>query len=116
MKEIAADKTLIAFCGLYCGACKSYLKGRCPGCAENKKAGWCGVRKCCIEHGYSSCADCGGFADPAACRKFNNFISKAFGLLFNSDRCACVMKIRELGPEGYATFMTGKKRQSIPRK
>jgi len=26
MKEIVADSKLVAYCGLYCGACKSYLK------------------------------------------------------------------------------------------
>jgi len=33
MKEIIADEKLVAKCGLYCGACGAYLKGRCPGCA-----------------------------------------------------------------------------------
>jgi len=28
LKPIVADKNLIAYCGLYCGACLSYLKGR----------------------------------------------------------------------------------------
>ena len=49
---------LVARCGLYCGACGSYLKGRCPGCRENVKATWCKVRACCGEHSYASCADC----------------------------------------------------------
>jgi hypothetical protein len=26
MKEIVPDTNLIAYCGLYCGSCKSYLK------------------------------------------------------------------------------------------
>jgi len=66
MKEIAADKDLVACCGLYCGACGAYLKGRCPGCRENSKA--------------------------------------------------CVLKIRELGLEGYAAFMAQRKRQTLPRR
>ena len=28
----------IAFCGLYCGACRQYLKEKCPGCRKNEKA------------------------------------------------------------------------------
>ena len=41
MKEIVADTNLIGYCGLYCGACKRYLKDKCPGCHKNEKAAWC---------------------------------------------------------------------------
>jgi hypothetical protein len=116
MKEITTDGNLVAYCGLYCGACGSYLKGRCPGCHENAKVGWCKVRSCCIEHSYPSCADCKQFADPSQCAKFDNFIAKIFALVFNSNRRACVLKIRELGVEGYAAHMAGLGRQSLPRK
>ena len=51
MKEIISDPKLVAFCGLYCGACKAYLKERCPGCHDNEKATWCKVRTCCLENG-----------------------------------------------------------------
>lgn len=107
---------LIAHCGLYCGACGSYLKGRCPGCRENAKASWCKVRTCCQAQAYASCADCSEHADPASCRRFDNVISRVFGLVFNSSRRACVLKIRELGPQGYAAFMAGQRRQSLPRR
>ncbi len=30
MKEIVQNTDLIAYCGLYCGACKSYLMEKCP--------------------------------------------------------------------------------------
>lgn len=116
MKEIAANKDLVARCGLYCGACGAHLKGRCPGCHENAKATWCTIRTCCAEHGYTTCADCKEFTDPNDCGKFNNWISKAMGIVFGSNRRACVLKIRELGVEGYATFMTEQKRQSLPRR
>ena len=89
MKPIAADVNLVAYCGLYCGACGAYRRGRCPGCHENSKATWCKVRSCCMENGHSSCADCKTPADPRECRKFNNFIAKIFGLIFRSDRRAC---------------------------
>ncbi len=116
MKEIAVDRELVAYCGLYCGACRAYLKGRCPGCHENVKAKWCGIRTCGMEHGYATCADCAEFADPADCRKFNNVIGKLFGFVFNSDRHACVLKARELGLEAYAGFMAERGRQSLPRR
>ncbi|MFH1811589.1 MAG: DUF3795 domain-containing protein [Pseudomonadota bacterium] len=116
MKDVIASSSLVANCGLYCGACRSYLKGKCPGCRENHKATWCGVRTCCAENKLGSCGECNKFSDPRQCSKFNNFISRAFALVFNSNRPACVLKIRELGVDGYAEFMAGQKRQSLPRR
>ncbi len=116
MKPVVTDTNLIAYCGLYCGACKSYLKEKCPGCQGNEKASWCQVRKCNIEHAYGSCADCKEFADIMECPRFNNFFSKFFALLFRSDRKACIMKIRESGYEGFAAFMAENNLQSIKRK
>ncbi len=116
MRDVMADKDLVAYCGLYCGACRSYLRGRCPGCHENVKAKWCKVRTCCREHAHVTCADCGEFADPSQCGKFNNVFSRAMSLLFNSNRRACVMKIRELGIEGFAAYMAERRRQSLPRR
>jgi hypothetical protein len=115
LKEIAADKSLIAFCGLYCGACKSYLSGKCPGCKDNVKASWCKVRQCNMENQYQSCADCTK-AELMDCKKYNNFISKIFGYAFNSDRSACVKRIKEIGYSDFAVEMANSKRQTIKRK
>jgi len=115
MKTITADKSLVAYCGLYCGACKKYLSGSCPGCHENQKASWCKIRSCNMEHGYASCADCKEFADPMACKKFNNFISKIFSVIFKSNRAADIAMIRESGYEEFAQFMAANKLQSIKR-
>jgi hypothetical protein len=114
-KEIVADKNLIAFCGLYCGSCRSYLKGKCPGCVDNVKADWCKVRKCCMENKFQSCADCTTI-ELADCKKYNNFISKAFGYIFNSDRSACIGKIKEIGYDNFSIEMANNKRQTIKRK
>jgi hypothetical protein len=46
MKTVVADAGLVGYCALYCGACGSYLKDRCPGCHENQRATWCKVREC----------------------------------------------------------------------
>ena len=115
-REVTVDLSLVAYCGLYCGACGAYLKGRCPGCHENQKASWCKVRGCCVEHSYRTCADCTTHPDPKTCAHFDSFISKLIGLLLNSNRAACIAKVRELGPEGYAAFMAEARRQTLPRR
>jgi hypothetical protein len=115
MREITADANLVAYCGLYCGACGSYLKERCQGCVTNEKASWCKVRACCKQKAIQSCAECGEFPDPKACTKFNNMMSRLFGLIFRSDRRACIMQIKDLGIEEHAGRMAGLKRQSIRR-
>jgi hypothetical protein len=115
MREIVADQNLIAACGLYCGACRSYLHGRCPGCPTNEKAKWCGVRSCCLQRGYKSCADCADFSNVKDCKKYNNWIARLFGLIFRSNRAACIALIREQGYPVFATDMAAKKRQSLPR-
>ena len=115
MKEIVSNPELVAYCGLYCGACKKYLKEKCPGCHDNKKAGWCKVRICCIDSQYASCADCRQFDDPKDCKTFNNTISRIFALVFRSNRAACIAQIRELGIQGHADNMAENRRQSIKR-
>jgi hypothetical protein len=115
MKPVVADVNLVAYCGLYCGACGAYRRGRCPGCHENHKATWCKVRACCREHGYASCADCGEIADPGDCRKFNNLISKLFGLIFRSDRRACILQIRQQGLPVHAELMAASQAHTIRR-
>ena len=113
MKEIVSDPELVAHCGLYCGACRGYLKGRCPGCHENEKASWCKVRSCCIDNGFATCADCKEFPDPNDCKKFNNFIAKLFGLIFRSDRPACIRQISKLGVQGHADKMAAGRQRTI---
>jgi Protein of unknown function (DUF3795) len=111
---MVTDKNLIAYCGLYCGACGSFLKGKCPGCKKNIKASWCKIRQCCVENDYLSCADCRKM-EIMECKKFNNFISKIFGLIFHSNRPACIQRIKELGYEEYARQMATNKLQSVKR-
>ena len=112
---IVADKELIGYCGLYCGACKRYLGGKCPGCAKNEKALWCKTRSCCKEKKISSCADCTDFASASDCKKFNNLFSKMFGLIFRSNRQGCIDRIKKVGLEKFAAEMAGKKKHSLPK-
>ncbi len=115
MKQISADQNTIAYCGLYCGACKRFLAEKCPGCQKNEKAPWCKVRQCCMENNYLSCTDCKLVDDPSDCRKFNNFMSKFFGFIFRSNRRACIDLISEKGYPKYAEFMAEQKRMSLKR-
>ena len=115
MREIEANVELVAYCGLYCGACRSYVRERCLGCLENEKASWCAVRSCCRSRQIASCADCTDFPNVRDCGKYDNFVSKLFGLVFRSDRAACIAQIKELGRDGHAQRMTELKSQTIRR-
>lgn len=115
MAEIQATTKLVAYCGLYCGACKAQLSGKCKGCHENSKATWCTVRACCIDKGIASCAECAEHDDPKDCRRFNNFMSRLFGLVFRSDRAACIAQIRRVGIDGHAAIMAEKKLHTIKK-
>jgi hypothetical protein len=37
MKDIVSNQELVAYCGLYCGACRAYRMDKCPGCHDNEK-------------------------------------------------------------------------------
>lgn len=115
MEAVVNDPKLVAYCGLYCGACRKYQSGKCPGCAQNEKATWCTVRSCCMEHDYQTCADCTQFADIAECKAYNSFMAKLFGFIFRSDRKACIHRIQEIGVEEFAAEMAEQGRQSIKR-
>ena len=115
MKEVLSNPDLVAYCGLYCGACRSYLREKCPGCHENEKVKWCKIRVCCIDNQYLSCADCQQYDSPNDCKLFSNFMAKLFSLIFRSNRPACIQQIKELGIQGHADNMAETKRQSIKR-
>ncbi len=115
MQTITVDKDLVAYCGLYCGACRAYRSGRCPGCRKNEKATWCQVRTCCISQKYANCAACTLHADPMECGAFNHFISRLFGWVFRSNRTACIQRIRTVGSETFAREMAEQRRHTLPR-
>jgi hypothetical protein len=114
-KEVVADPNLVAYCGLYCGACPRYLRAGCPGCLENERATWCAVRKCCKENELRTCADCASHSDPNSCRSYNNLIARAVGFFLRSNRRACILQIRELGVAGHAADMAQHRRMTIRR-
>ena len=104
----------IAACGLYCGACRKFEKGDCLGCFKNEKAAWCKIRICCIDNNYKSCADC-KLMPLQQCKKFNNFVGKVFALIFNSNRAACINRIKETGYAEFAAEMDEKKIMTLKR-
>lgn len=116
MKEIQKNVKFIAKCGLYCGACKRFLKEKCPGCLENHKATWCSLRTCCLEKNMASCVDCKDYENVMDCRKYDNFMARIFGFIFNSDRSACIARIKEIGYDGFAHEMAENKIMTFKKK
>ena len=116
MRAVVMDPRLVAACGLYCGACHSYLNGKCPGCRDRGKTLLCQVRSCCREQDLPSCGDCTEFGDPSECRKFDNLITRMFGAVRNSDRVESIRKIQDVGHRVYAMQMARTGRLAIPRK
>ena len=124
LKPVVNSTQLIAACGLYCGACRKYRLGKCPGCrmaectdSEQPKYKWlqkCLIRKCCQHLDYSTCAECE--KDVRECKTYNPIISKVFTYLFNSDRPACIRYLRRYGEEAYATQMSHDEKMTMKRK
>jgi hypothetical protein len=97
MPEITPEP-IIAYCGLVCSKCGSYLKGRCQGCHSSAPMFKnCPVKKCAADHAYTTCAACAQFSDLKQCRKLNNIISKLFGLIFRRNRIGHLNQIRAVG-------------------
>jgi hypothetical protein len=115
MLPIVADPALVAACGLYCGACRKHRAGKCPGCLQSERLGWCKVRGCCVEQGYATCADCVAFYDPRDCARFQNPIARTIGFLLRSDRAACIDRIHEIGRDAFACEMAAAGAQTIRR-
>ncbi len=115
MKDIVADASLVTKCGLYCGACKAYLKGKCEGCAETLKKAKCKIRNCCVEHNYTTCADCETYTDTSKCKKMNGGIDRFFSLIFRYDRAAGIQMVRKQGAEAFAEKMTADKSMWIKK-
>lgn len=110
---ILNDEKLVAACGLYCGSCRKYQKGKCPGCSKNEKATWCQVKSCCQEKSIQSCAGCE--QDAGGCKKLNNPISKFFAIVFRSDRLAALRAIKEKGYPQYAAEMAEKGQMTVKK-
>ena len=117
MKDQTKSETrLIAYCGLYCGNCKRFKNGKCPGCADYEKATWCKIRKCCIEKGITNCSACEEYVYPMDCSKYNTFLSRAIGFFTSTDRSLCIEFLRRNSPEEFVDMMQDIGKMSLPGK
>ena len=114
MKTITNDPQTIAACGLYCGACRKFLNGKCPGCKDNEKASWCKIRKCCLGKSFHTCAECD--KDVKECKIHNNLVGKLFAFLFNSDRAACINYIKQHGEDAFAKKMVDDRQMTMKKR
>ena len=110
-KQINKDENLIAYCGLYCGACPSYASGKCDGCRGNSaksavvyKA--CQVKPCCEENEFFTCADCTIYASVKECKKYNPLLLKIASRIECSDRSRAIEMIKTKGRAEFLEFMT----------
>ena len=111
----AQDKNLVAPCGIYCGACKSFKKGKCSGCNEHSRAAHCKVRVCTASKGYNTCLECNDFEDVMQCSKFNSFFSKFYSLMIGSDKKACLERIAEIGLVRYSREMRFRDQKTVEK-
>jgi hypothetical protein len=94
----------IAACGLFCTNCGKFKKGRCPGCQIAPGFSRCSIRKCCIDKGITTCAECDEFSSPRSyreCKKIDNLMAKVFALIFRSDRPGALTLLRDEGKAAY---------------
>ncbi len=113
-QKISSKVSLIAACGLYCGSCRKYIKGSCPGCKENIKATWCKIRSCNLEHHTANCTEC-TITNSEECKSLNNTIGKIFKFVFKTDRLASLQYIANYGEQSYVDKMTALKQMAIKK-
>lgn len=98
-------KDLVAYCGIYCGGCGGYKKGRCKGCKDGGGFKSCPVRICCQERNYETCAECDQLL---GCKKLDNFIASLFSFIFRQlPRIEKIKRIKEIGIEAYIKSQGG---------
>jgi hypothetical protein len=103
----------ISYCGFYCNACPLLIKGKCKGCKGNTPdcaVGYnaCKVRPCCIENGYSTCAECKKYESVRDCKKFNPFMIRFGEFISRTKRTKGIEMIKEKGEQAFVDFMKEK--------
>jgi hypothetical protein len=110
---MSANEQLIAYCGLYCGACPSFTSGKCDGCRSDSaksavKYKKCPVKPCCAENGLFTCADCTECTSVKECKKYNPLLLRIVSRLEGSDRSKAVEMIKAKGQVEFLAFMESK--------
>lgn len=117
MKElinIVKDEKLIAYCGLYCGACPRFTKGKCKACKDNNPS-WCKVKPCNVENNYSSCTDCKQFESVSECKIFNPLLIRFGEFVSQTSRKAGIQMIKEKGRNEFVNHMAENKLVSVKK-
>ena len=115
------DINLVSYCGFYCGACPTFIKGKCEGCkgdspkcAVGYKA--CKVRPCCIDNEYNSCAECKKYNSVKDCKIYNPFLIRLGQFLTRTNRRKGIEIIKEKGEVEFVKFMADKDWVTIKNK
>jgi len=120
-KQIDKSEHLISYCGFYCGACPTYIEGKCEGCRGDSakcSVGYkkCLVKPCCVENEYFTCADCKKYLSLKECDKYNPMSIKFGEWVSNTSRGKGIEMIREKGRTEFLTYMTDKNWVTIKTK
>lgn len=109
MKNIPAQ---LAPCGVYCGACPSYMKS-CLGCAsqdekQKRKSKWfCVIRSCCYdEMGLSFCGECEKFPCSKVNKKVIDSHPGVMRFKYRHEIPENMKKLIDLGINGYVKYQT----------
>jgi len=112
-EQITTNENLISHCGFYCGACPTYLKGKCEGCRGDSPKCAVGVKKClvkqcCVENEFFNCADCTKFTTTKECKKYNPLSIRIGEWISSTSRGKAVEMIREKGRAEFLCYMVDK--------
>lgn len=107
INKYTIDKELVSYCGLYCGACKKYLKKECEGCKSKNKVTpkWCKVKPCNEEKKTASCAECTEYSNVKDCKKLYPLSYKLGEVIAQMSRKGGIEMIKSKGYEEFAEFM-----------
>ena len=113
-QNMERSEQLVSYCGLYCGACSAYQKGTCMGCkgdSPNCGIGYrkCKVRPCCIEKGYSTCAECKEHPSVQKCKDFNPMLMRVGCFVTRTSRAKGIEMIQEKGTQAFMDLLASKK-------
>jgi len=113
MKETITETNLISYCGFYCAACPKYAKKQCLGCkGDNSRCATgykpCKVRPCCLENGYSSCAECEKYDSVKECQIYNPVLIRFGQFITRTRRRKGIEMIKEKGKAEFVNFMSDK--------